>query len=366
MTKAEFIAKLNEALSSLSVNARQDAILFFTEQIDDLIDEGKTEDQAVDALGDFHALVAALYKEEQASRSGENRDTQTVRGESNRPEARSFTTDKRPSTIVLTETNCAVQILPSPDHKIHLEYEITRQIDVTITCDHDRLTYTAREIFPVFHFHIFGRKPVSLYLPADYLPDLEIKTGNAPLRAGNISCDTANFKTGNASLSLAHITAKKLTAQTSNAPIRAEHFTADLVKLNTSNASLTTTHCTCSSLSCKTSNGTLLTEHCSLNTLNAVTSNGKNTAEHITADIVNLTSSNGTVRLQNAEVKEITLITSNGSINAILPGSIADYRIDAQTSNGKSSLPPHKATGEKSLKASTRNGKINVMFNADQ
>ncbi len=254
MTKAEFIAKLTEALSALSVSTREDAILFFTEQIDDLIDEGKTEDQAIEALGDFDALVTALHKEEQASRSAENHDSQTARGESNRPEARSFTTEKRPNTIVLTETNCAVQILPSPDDNIHLEYEITRRIDVTITCDHDRLTYTAREIFPIFHLHIFGRKPVCLYLPADYLPDLEIKTGNAPLRAGNISCGTANFKTGNASLSMAHTTAKKLTAQTGNAPIRAEHSTADLAKLGTPNASLTTAHCTCSSLSCKTSN----------------------------------------------------------------------------------------------------------------
>ncbi|MBR7185560.1 MAG: DUF4097 family beta strand repeat protein [Clostridia bacterium] len=368
MTKAGFLTKLRDAISALPAEAREDAITFFSTQLDDRIEEGMTEAEAVEALGDFREIAAALLEEhaQAAIPAADTAQPQNERGQSNRPEPRSFATESRPRTIELTETNCAVELLPSPDGQIRIEYEVTRWISVDITCDNDRLIYTAKEIFHFFHWDIISRKPARLYLPAGYLPNAVIRTGNARLTAANVSFDTAELKTGNAALSLAHLTANQLTAKTGNAALTAEHITAPHLKLTTGNAALTAKHCTADSLELKTSNSALRTEHITAKTLDAITANGRNIAEHITAATVSLTSANGRVELQNVTADNISLRTSNAAIIATLPGSIADYRIESKTVNGSSSLPSHKAKGEKSLVAVTSNGKIDVVFAADQ
>lgn len=366
MTKAGFLTKLTDALADLPTAEREAALAFFTELLDDRIEEGMTEAEAVESLGSFREIVASLHEDAATTQpSAPHAQTQAERGESNRPEPRSFVTQNRPRTIELTDTNCAVEILPSPDASIRIDYDVTRWVTVDISCDDTRLIYTAKEIFHVFHFDVISRKPTRLYLPADYLPNLEIRTGNAKLSAADVSFDSANLKTGNAAINLCRLTANNLTAKTGNAAVTAEHITANLLKLTTSNGAINTAHCTADSLLLKTSNSAIKTEHCTANTINAVTANGKNTAEHITADVISLTSSNGAVSLGNTTANDITLKTSNAHVTAILPGSIADYRIESKTVNGKSSLPSHKAKGEKSLNVTTSNGKIDVVFAED-
>ena len=367
MTKAGFLKKLTEALADIPASEREAALAFFTEQLDDRIEEGMSEAEAVEALGSFNEIIASLHEEaaQTAAPSSVTLQIQDDRGQSNRPEPRSFVTEARPRTIELTETNCAVELLPSPDRSIHIEYEVTRWINVETACSDDRLIYTAKEIFHVFHFDLIGRKPVRLYLPADYLPNLEIRTGNARLTASDVSFDTANLKTSNAALKLSRLTANALTAKTSNAAIIAEHITANLLKLTTGNGTLTAQHCTADQMELRTSNGAIRTEHCTASSIDAATSNGKNSAEHITAATVSLTSANGRVDLQHVMANDITLKSSNAAIIATLPGSIADYRIESKTTNGSSSLPAHKAKGEKSLNVTTSNGKIDVVFAED-
>lgn len=373
MTKAGFLNKLTDALQSIPAADREAAVGYFTEQLDDRIEEGMTEAEAVESLGNFREIVAALLEDAAVSQPAAAQAIPaadphgfSTRGDSNRPERREYTADHRPRTIELTETNCAVEILPALDGRLRIEYEVTRWITVDISCTNDRLVYTAKEIFHIFHFDVIGRKPVRLYLPQGYLPNLEIKTGNAKLTVDDVSFDTADLKTGNAALKLNRLTANDLTARTGNSALTAEHITANLLKLTTSNGALTTQHCTADRLELKTSNGAIRTEHCTANTLDAATSNGKNSAEHITAATVSLTSSNGRVDLQNVTANDITLRSSNAAVTAILPGSIADYRIEAKTVNGSSSLPTHKASGEKSLNVTTCNAKIDVVFAGDQ
>lgn len=372
MTKAGFLTKLSDALQNIPAADRDAALAFFTEQLDDRIEEGMTEAEAVDALGNFSEIVAALLDEAASAQAAAQTmpaadpQPQDERGQSNRPEPRSFITESRPRTIELTETNCAVEILPSPDASIHIDYDVTRWVSVSITRSDDRLVYTAQEIFHIFHFDFHSRKPTRLYLPGDYLPNLEIRTGNTKLTAADISCDTANLKTSNAALTLTRMTANNLTAKTSNGALTAEQITANALKLTTGNGSLEATHCTADSLNLKTSNAPIRVEHVTVSVLDAVTSNGRNSAEYVTADSVRLVSGNGRVELQNTTANDIVLKTSNAAVVATLPGSIADYRITAKTVNGKNSLPPQKLNGDKSLDVTTSNGKIDVVFAGDR
>lgn len=358
MTKAEFFAQLEQAITHLSRDTREDILRYFTEQFEDLTEEGMTEAEAVAALGDFREALAVLQEESPAP---QNEGTAETSGEIER---RTFTAEYLPPRIRLTEKNCGVELLPSPDGRLRVEYEVNRWTEVSVSCDADCLTYTAREIPHIFRIQIQGRKGTRLYLPQGYLPTLEINTTNAPIRVSDISSDDALFHTQNASIALTNLTANDLTAKTLNAPVKAEHITAKNLTAKTSNASLRAAHLTAGEMLLKTSNGPLAAEHITADILDASTVNGKISAEYLTVPTVSLTTANGKITLHNADVHHVTLSTLNAGIEAILPGTAGDYGITGISSTVIRS--DKGANSPRSLNAKTANGKVNITFTGER
>lgn len=361
MTKTEFLTGLTDALSAIPAADRDAAVAYFSEQIDDLTESGMPESEAVASLGSFSDIVAALAEDIPSADAPDVDVSRTPRTES-----RSYTTEQRPPRIALHEDNCAVEILPSPDHLIRIDYTVSRYVTVNLDCRADCLSFTAKESRLPFAIFRVGRQPTRLYLPADYLPDLTVSTGNAPLKAAGVSCRTANLKTANASLHLHQITAPHLTAKTANAPLKAEFVSAETVHLTTANASLTAEQIKAERIELKTANARLHAAHLTAVSLDAVTANAANTAEQISADTIRLISANGRITLRSVTgADSVTLKTSNAAVDATLPGSMNDYRI-ISSGGGRTTLPPRKAVGNRSLEVSTSNGKINVLFADDQ
>ncbi len=370
MTKNGFLTKLRDALADLPAADRTAALDFFTEQLDDRIEEGMSEADAVDSLGSFADIVAALHDNADADPT----TADATRGASNRPQPASYVADDLPRALNLRETNCAVELLPATDGKLRIEYERTNQIEVTIEREGDTLNYTAREIMQTerrFLFNIIRvqnttcRKPVRIYLPPNAGIDrAELRTSNAKLTAHDVSLATLKLHTANASITAEQLTANTLTVKTANGSVRAANCTADTVSLTTSNGGIHAEQLTANTLTLTTSNGSIKAEQLTTPTLTAKTSNASVKVENLTAHTASLTTSNGRIELGNVDesLADVTLTTSNGSIHATLPGSIDDYRI---TSSG-GSLPKQKNSGTKSLAAKTSNGKINIDFIADR
>ncbi len=57
MTKKEFLAKLREGLTGLPQDDLENRLLFYGEMIDDLVEDGLTEEQAVAEIGDVKDVV---------------------------------------------------------------------------------------------------------------------------------------------------------------------------------------------------------------------------------------------------------------------------------------------------------------------
>lgn len=358
MTKAEFFAQLNQAITHLPQDTREDILRYFTEQFEDLTEEGMTEADAVAALGDFREAFDALQADTSAPQNENSPET------AGSTERRTFTAEHLPPRIYLTEKNCGVEVLPSPDGRLRVEYSISRFTEVTVSCDAGCFTYTAREIPHFFRIQIQNRKPARLYLPQDYLPTMEIQTSNAPIRVSDISCTDALFHTQNSSIVLSNLTTEDLTAKTANAPIKAEHITAQKLTAKTANASLRAAHLNAGEMQLKTANGSLAAEHITADSLDASTANGKIAAEYLTVPTVTLTTSNGKISLENADVHHVTLSTFNAGIHAILPGTAADYGISTVTSTAIHSL--QSAGAARSLNAKTFNGKLDITFAGKQ
>ena len=63
MNKQEFLAKLREGLSGLPEDEIQERISFYSEMIDDRIDEGLSEQQAVEQIGNADEIISQIIAE---------------------------------------------------------------------------------------------------------------------------------------------------------------------------------------------------------------------------------------------------------------------------------------------------------------
>ena len=60
MTKQEFIEKLSDGLSGLPQEELQERITFYSEMIDDRIEDGLSEEQAVNEIGDIDEIISQI------------------------------------------------------------------------------------------------------------------------------------------------------------------------------------------------------------------------------------------------------------------------------------------------------------------
>lgn len=63
MTKQAFLARLRSGLSPLPEEAREEYLSFYTEMLDDRMEEGMEEEQAVQELGTVEEILSRIYTE---------------------------------------------------------------------------------------------------------------------------------------------------------------------------------------------------------------------------------------------------------------------------------------------------------------
>lgn len=63
MNKQDFLAKLQKGLSHLTEEEREGRLSFYSEMIDDRVEEGLTEEEAVAEIGSIDSVIAQTYTE---------------------------------------------------------------------------------------------------------------------------------------------------------------------------------------------------------------------------------------------------------------------------------------------------------------
>lgn len=72
MNRTEFINELNEKLVTLSSNDREEAISYYSEIIDDAVEEGKSEKKAIKELGDINDIIKRIIESQETNKSSHN------------------------------------------------------------------------------------------------------------------------------------------------------------------------------------------------------------------------------------------------------------------------------------------------------
>ena len=63
MSKSEFLVELRKGLSGLPQNEIEERVVFYSEMIDDRIDEGLTEEEAVSEIGNVKEVISQILAE---------------------------------------------------------------------------------------------------------------------------------------------------------------------------------------------------------------------------------------------------------------------------------------------------------------
>lgn len=345
MNKEQYLRTLRSLIRELPQSERKTVIDFYREIIEDKIESGQTEQEAVAGLGDVSVLAQKILAENPKRRHyGANRVAGIVlatffgvlivagvafhtlkvtnsanttagysansNGEADKMEIKTAAAQvSQTKSIYIDVRNRAVNLARGEGDTIQISYQTDNFNEFTFsnTGGVMKLVGRSRDNFDIFHFFNFRNDfgPITVSVPESYEGEVNLHSGNGSITVGELS----------------H--ASKLTCDTSNARIVINDVQAE--------------------------------------TVSATTSNGRIQLEKLTASRVDADTSNAEISLQNLTSPDVTLTTSNGGIRGNLVGHEEDYTIRTDTSNG-SCTPAGRQGGSKRLTADTSNASINIEF----
>lgn len=360
MTKNEYLIELAIKIQSLAgdpaaVHDELKAMIsFYQEMIDDKIEDGMTEEEAVAEMETPEDIARRLKSELEAERTPaaveEETDAADKPGKTVYARACGESTLMRreydPDTlerIIIEDENCPIQIKTGDTVAVSC-YDNAEGF-YEVVCSKGALTVKyKRNIRSFFRLPIFGMKRGTLVLevPRGWDGELSATTCNAKIELEAEIRDIM-LRTRNAKIEIKSVVADRLRTVTNNGMVYADHAICREAEFITSNAKVDANNVT------------------AREELILTTSNGSVVAENISAPRFVATTSNGGINVRLTEADDITLRSANGAIKGTLPGSMADYAITSKTSNGKNSLPDG-TSGTKKLDVRTSNAGIGIEF----
>ena len=351
MTRDEFLNELRLALKNLGEEEIESVISYYSEMIDDRMEAGMNEEDAVNAMEPVGTIASRVLSE--AGAADETEDE-----EKNDPQKEIRKSAENVSELVVKAREQRVHVISGDTDEIVLRYRI-EEGDI----------YQLHEengVLMLEHTH----RPVSSYkldpkqLTVDNFLD-EIGKFIGSINLGNVlKINGIGGETRCIEVLVPRAFKGKISIQSSNARVTAKDISCmDEVKMHTSNARIVVENVVVHKLNAVTSNARVVLEDVYVREqLNAVTSNGRIAAQKTISDgDMHLRTSNSSVRIEDVDAKCLTIKTSNASVSGTLRGTAADYMIESSTSNGKNNLE-NGGSGEKQLTVRTSNGSIVMEF----
>lgn len=344
MNKELYLKRLRSLTRALPDEERRTIIDFYREIIEDKIESGQTEAQAVAELGDVHALAQKILSENPNRKPHDanriagivlasffgvlivaaivvnalnilNFRTYAANTKQNAGQG-SEVSEEKTVTAPVSGTKCIyvdaenkkVELMRGTGENISMTYQTDKEQTYTFSTENGVMLLVNRQRFGFDPFRFLssaGHNQITVSVPENYSGEIHLNSSN-----GMISVSDA-------------LQVSKLTCDTSNGAVRLNNVHADSVIVDTSNASLELTQ--------------------------------------VTASSVDAHSSNGRITVQDLAASDVTLDTSNGSIKGSIAGAEQDYNIYTSTSNGRCS-PSSRSGGTKMLTCDTSNGDIDVTF----
>lgn len=352
MNKADYLHQLNQALSGLTDTEKDTAFLFCKEMLDDRMESGMTEEEAVAAMEPADVLAQKLIAEIRQPAAAAPAPVNEPAPSGNQWQKMQLTCDAAAlNHIDLQGGNMGMKIIPSHNNQVTLTYFTRPQNVYEARVEGD--TLILREIrsennrFFNFFTHFGGPKAeITLEAPRDLMASLKAFTKNGGIALKGLQLLTrVELGTTNGGLAVEDVTCISIDAHTTNGGIALSRVeTRQVFSFHTTNGGIAARDCLSGGdLSLKTTNGGVAVQN--LQAKNGLT----------------LSSTNGGMKVHSLDAASIRLHTSNSPITGTVKGPQSLWQIDSHTTNGRNSLPAYQ-DGQKPLSVRTTNSHIHLSF----
>lgn len=365
MTKYEYLIELAKKLEALNINSddiypeTRRLVGFYQEMIEDRMEEGISEEEAVAGMEKIEDIVARVKREfatpeivvgPDAPVEPEAPEAPAEPGTTARAEGKYtyMTKTYDPAEVrrvTVVDQNRSVNVVGGDCLKI--EYVDGPDGHYEVDCQGGALNVRFiadpwggfRSIFGV---RTWQTNPFTLTLPKEYSGEVDARTSNGSMSAARTGANVLSLRTSNGKITAESVAAQRARFTTTNGGIRLRDVAAHSVVAESSNARIES-------------------EGVEGDEVILKTSNGANEARGVTAKRVKIETRNGHLSVESVTGDDISLSSSNGGISGTISGRMADYAISSRTSNGKNNLPP-VSEGKKKLEVRTSNARIDIQF----
>ncbi len=381
MRKAEFLDKLCQELRfHTDAEEIRKVVSFYEQSIDDRMEDGMSEEDAVAALGPIDDIVREIR--EVWSQEAAGRRTQSGGQE----ETETFCRDFDPAVtgrIEFYDLPADIFLSPSPDRLIHLEVQSNGSGGCQVS---GGSTVTVRHMYiprgkERLYFDVFGvkfslpqvdlngltgkRALVKLQLPAGAPVEVTVKSPNGGLTAeqvtlGSLSVKLANgavclrgveaagpldAATANGDMSLENAAAPDMVLSAANGDVTLHAIRSESVRLNIASGDAQISALRCAALSVKTASGDVDAQ--------AVEVREKLAAMAVSGDL--------SLKL-SCPCPLVELNTTSGDVDLTLSGPESLYSVSARVCAGRARVAGNAANGPDVVRIKSLSGDVNVSF----
>ena len=343
MDRSDFLERLMSGLADLSPAEREQVESYYTEILEDALEEGEDEELILAGLGSPEEAARKLLAEYGAPAPG-------IQEEEPEDGTWTYTARERPREVVVEAQNAKVLVVPSADGTAHLRYDgLGPDVDTVSCTEVEGLLHLSQQVHETVLFQLFRRCPqrrLTVELPADFKGIIRVVTQNERIQAEGFKfLQLLDCRTKNAKIELADLGASELRAQTKNSGVEVKRVAADTLLAQTSNAALRLKQVTVQKR------------------LEGETTNSGIHADDCAGPALALSTTNGTIHASDLLADDIRLQTKNAAVHARIRGEAREFSVEAYTCNANSNLINTRIDSRpKCLRVHTTNGAIDVKF----
>ena len=335
MRKEEFLTALRAGLTGLLPEGVEKLVEFCSEMIDDRMEDGLTEEEAVAAAGSLDELIQQAKTELLPVKTANFTEKSTF-GDT----LRTYTAE---SSICDVAADCGPAdfiLLPSENNTCRVECAENETVHYVVTTENSVLHIRRADSRTVFSFFKFYRalrsEPVRVYLPQGAYKSLEVKvtSGDIAVPAG-YTFDTASLHSASGDIACC-AECGALSAQAASGDITLKDTSCGTLSLGTASGAVTL-------LNIKNESGGSI----------ETASGGVDLTHTVSADVMEIGTASGSIHFENCDAASLSLDSMSGSVVGTLNTGKA-FR--AQSRSGKVDVPFD--TGEGTCKVSTLSGSI--------
>lgn len=376
MRKEEFLTALRAGLTGLSPEGVEKLVEFCSEMIDDRMEDGLTEEEAVAAAGSLDELIQQAKTELLPVKTANFTEKSTF-GDT----LRTYTAE---SSICGVIANCDYtadfKLLPSENGTCRVECMESEKICYSVTTENNVLHIECADRRTLFSRYKFSRAQrhatVRVYLPQGTYKSLEVETasGDIAIPAG-YAFDTASLQSTSGDIACC-AECGALSAQAASGDITLKDTSCGTLALGTASGAVTLlniknesggsietasgkaqiTNYKGDALEIGTASGKVSLENAECAALHINTASGGVDLTHtVSADVMEIGTASGSIHFENCDAASLSLDSMSGSVVGTLNTGKA-FR--AQSRSGKVDVPFD--SGEGTCEIETRSGSIRV------